>query len=367
MSVIDKLYTEWAWRTKSGTPDVSNPKDKAILDNLIYELTEESNIEDIKKNLLNIIQNINDPSELTKISKYASNLGFGKSIDSHLESKNLSRKDIIFFKSLLSDMGKTGAFADIVKNLPNLKLDFDEETGVGTGNYFNQIKGFEDSELKDLYSDMKDSIKGTVSMGPGEAFLSVFFGNVSKAEGGGDLKIGEQDVELKSRTGSTGALVAPSYVVRGKSEGIKNDLVALVKKFNLEPEQEKDLIDYILPKGTAWTDKINIIYQKLIQAGIDAKKASSELSKEISTWYKKKLPLDVSAFFSDQEFKSDEFVNSLAKQLGRDYFKEHNFDALMISDNIGNFKYYSGNQFVDAMGDGITVAKPSDLVPRVKI
>ena len=113
-----------------------------------------------------------------------------------------------------------------------------------------------------------------------------------------------------------------------KSEGIKNDLVALVKKFNLEPEQEKDLIDYILPKGTAWTDKINIIYQKLIQAGVDAKKASSELSKEISTWYKKKLPLDVSAFFSDQEFKSNEFVNSLAKQLGRDYFKEHIINIL---------------------------------------
>ena len=78
MDVIDKLYTEWAWRTKTGTPVIDNPEDKAILDNLIYELTEESDIEDIKKNLLNIIQNINDPSELTKISKYASNLGFGK-------------------------------------------------------------------------------------------------------------------------------------------------------------------------------------------------------------------------------------------------------------------------------------------------
>jgi len=39
----------------------------------------------------------------------------------------------------------------------------------------------------------------------------------------------------------------------------------------------------------------------------------------------------------------------------------------MISDNIGNFKYYSSNQFVDAMGDGITVDNPSDLVPRVKL
>jgi hypothetical protein len=370
MDTIDKVLLEWSLKTDKGYPDVNSKEDMDLFESMFgFRLNEEevNEIEDIRKNLFNILQNINDPSELAKISKYASSLGFSKSIDSHLESKNLSRKDIVFFKSLLSDIGKTGSFADIVKNPPNLKIDFDKKTGIGTGNYFNQIKGFEDSELKDLYFDMKDSIKGTVSMGPGEAFLSIFFDNVSKVEGGGDLKIGEQDVELKSRTGSTGALVAPSYVVRGKSVGIKNDLVSLVKKFNLEPEQEKDLVDYITPKGTAWTDKINIIYQKLIQAGIDAKKASSELSKEVSTWYKKKLPLDISAFFSDQEFKSKEFVISLAKQLARDYFKEHKFDAFMISDNIGNFKYYSGNQFIDAMGDGITVAKPSDLIPRVKL
>jgi hypothetical protein len=28
MNIIDKLYTEWAWRTTSGTPDINNPEDK---------------------------------------------------------------------------------------------------------------------------------------------------------------------------------------------------------------------------------------------------------------------------------------------------------------------------------------------------
>jgi len=37
MDVIDKLYTEWAWRTKSGVPNIKNPEDKAILDNIIAE------------------------------------------------------------------------------------------------------------------------------------------------------------------------------------------------------------------------------------------------------------------------------------------------------------------------------------------
>lgn len=41
MSIVDKLYTEWAWRTKTGIPDINNPEDKAILDKLLKEATEE--------------------------------------------------------------------------------------------------------------------------------------------------------------------------------------------------------------------------------------------------------------------------------------------------------------------------------------
>ena len=38
MNVTDKLYTEWAWRTKSGVPNINNPEDKAILDSIISEM-----------------------------------------------------------------------------------------------------------------------------------------------------------------------------------------------------------------------------------------------------------------------------------------------------------------------------------------
>ena len=40
-NVIDRLYTEWAWRSKNGTPTLNNPEDKAILENLIAELAGE--------------------------------------------------------------------------------------------------------------------------------------------------------------------------------------------------------------------------------------------------------------------------------------------------------------------------------------
>ena len=45
MNVIDKLYTEWAWRSKSGTPSIDNAEDKAVLDKLLKEL---SNSTDVK-------------------------------------------------------------------------------------------------------------------------------------------------------------------------------------------------------------------------------------------------------------------------------------------------------------------------------
>lgn len=39
MNIVDKLYTEWAWRSKSGTPTMDNPEDKALLERIIKEIT----------------------------------------------------------------------------------------------------------------------------------------------------------------------------------------------------------------------------------------------------------------------------------------------------------------------------------------
>ena len=54
MNVVDKLYTEWAWRSKSGTPSMDNAEDKAILDRLISELTEDQTTS--KQDIIDYIQ-----------------------------------------------------------------------------------------------------------------------------------------------------------------------------------------------------------------------------------------------------------------------------------------------------------------------
>ena len=358
MNVIDKLYTEWAWRTKSGTPDVSNPKDKAILDNLIYELTEQEDvdIEDLKKNLVSIINNRSDSTVLKRVMKYAKNVGYGDSMKSYLESKNLSRKDILYFQSLLSDIGKTGEFAKLSSNPPVFNSEGD--------NYYTQIPGFETDELKSLYSDMKDSIQGTVSMGPGEAFLSVFFKNISKAKTKGDLLIGNEEVELKSRTGNTGAIVAPTGVARGDwTKGVKPKVDKFVDNLKLDDEQKETLKNY---SKSAWPYKIADVVKQASSMGIDETTIISGIDKVLDSSYAP-LNFDTASYIGNGEFNAKQFILDLAKKLGRAYYKEHGFDAFMISDPNGNFKYYDKDSFVDAIGKEIKVANPSDLIPRLKI
>lgn len=361
MDVFDKILKEYSWKFPKGYPDINDPKDKEFLISIVEELVteEETDLDELRNNLDSIIRNISDPEDLKQITKYAKNLGFGKQMKTHLSSKNLSTKDILFFQSLLSDLGKTGEFAKIAENPPTFDLN--------KSNYFDQIPGFDSAELTSLYNNMKDSIQGTVSLGPGEAFLSVFFNNVEKAKSKGDLMIDGKEIELKSRTGSTGALVAPKYVVRGKADDLIKEMEKLIGSFNLENEQKESIKNLIRPKGTSWPYKINTLYQAGLEAGLDKNKLAKDLSKEISSWYKNKLDLNFESYFNDNEFESKNFIYALAKKLAQDYFKEHGFDGFMISDNKGNFKYYEGDSFIDAIGNDIIVTNPSDLVPRLKV
>ena len=69
----------------------------------------------------------------------------------------------------------------------------------------------------------------------------------------------------------------------------------------------------------------------------------------------------------DAAREAKRFIGDLAKTLAKDYFEEHKFDGFMMSDNIGNFKYYEKGDFIDAIGNDIIIANPSDLVPRLKV
>ena len=362
MDIFEKIIRDNSWIFPKGYPDVSNPKDKEFLISIVGGIIkeEEEKFQFNKQELIDYIEGITDEDTLKKIFKLAKSAGFSKNLNGYLDQKNLTDKDINFFINLLQDMEKLGEFAAIATNPPKIDLT--------DNNYYSQIPGFTPEELKKLFIDMKDSIKGTVSLGPGENFLSVFFANVSKAEGGGDLKIGEQDVELKSRTGSAGAIVSPRIYNRGDfSTSIKPYLSDFIKSLDLEPEQEEEMLALNEP-GVAgsWTKKLDAFFKKYNEFGGDKNLFAKELTNTFKKMYRT-LDLNANNFLTNDEFKSGEFVIELAKQLAQAYYDIEKFDGVMFSDPDGNFKYYSEGDFIDKVGSEIKVSYPTDLVPRLKI
>ena len=312
-----------------------------------------------KQDLVDLIDGIDDEKTLQKIFKYAQSTGFDTSIDPYLKEKNLTDKDVTYFLSLLSDMGKLGEFAKIAENPPKLDL-----TG---GNFYNQIPGFTPDELESLFTTMKDSIKGTVSMGPGENFLSIFFGNVSKANSKGDLDVDGKEVELKARTGQTGAVVSSKSYNRGDfSKSVKPKLSKFINDLDAEPNVKKELEQLNTPGGTSWPKKLNNMFGVYLQGGGSIDKFSTELTKAFKDMYPS-LDLNASDYLGSTGFDHSAFTIDLAKELAKEYYDVEKFDASMFADFKGNYQYYAGDGFIDDIGKGIKVAYPSDLLPRLKV
>ena len=96
MNVTDKLYTEWAWRTKSGVPDINNPEDKAIINKLISELVKEEDQEPkaiTKKDIIDYISNADlDDKQIVKLYQRVTNFGNYRSIRDTIKSKGYGDK-----------------------------------------------------------------------------------------------------------------------------------------------------------------------------------------------------------------------------------------------------------------------------------
>ena len=57
MNVVDKILTEWAYRCKKGYPDIDNPEDLAILDNLFEVDIKQQRLGTVNKKTIDILTN----------------------------------------------------------------------------------------------------------------------------------------------------------------------------------------------------------------------------------------------------------------------------------------------------------------------
>ena len=103
-----------------------------------------------------------------------------------------------------------------------------------------------------------------------------------------------------------------------------------------------------------------------LQGGGSIDKFSTELTKTFKDMYPS-LDLNASDYLGPTGFDHSAFTISLAKELSKEYYDVEKFDASMFADFKGNYQYYAGDGFIDAIGNGIKVAYPSDLLPRLKV
>ena len=152
MNVIDKLYTEWAWRTKSGIPNINNPEDKAILDQILEEAT----------------NNIRTTEQVLK------------------ELQAAGVKD-----------------AYTLRSVTNIYNSYNDTKKQEFNKYFRRLS-LSQSDLNtigDVYSDFYDA-KASKGMGRGEVMIIM---GVKNSRSGGtaekDVLVGEKTYEVKELSG----------------------------------------------------------------------------------------------------------------------------------------------------------------------
>ena len=182
------------------------------------------------------------------------------------------------------------------------------------------------------------------------------------------MNIDGKEVELKSRVGASGAILASKKYKRGSFSG---DVMPYMEEFignlDLEPKQEKELLQINSPnKYGIWSNKLKVILKKFNEFGGDLKLFTDELNKILKKLYPS-LELDVNNFIQNNEFDSSKFTIEVAKQLAKEYYDEEQFDGFMISDPEGNFKYFPKDKYIDEIGKSINIIQFTDLIARVKI
>jgi hypothetical protein len=206
MNITDRLYTEWAWRSKTGVPNINNPEDKAILDNLISELTRQIKEEEEQKaiisreEIVDLVASIADDEEaLTYIKKYIT----GRPKQSNF-FKVCSEADIT--DSTIEGAAAPKALFGILNDNDDLD-NFENYTRAGqllfsdlgtSGNLLSKLKS------SGLTSDSISRIinfggyEGGRGVGKGEVAIALFLKDVKMMTGGkGDLNWNGKYLEVK--------------------------------------------------------------------------------------------------------------------------------------------------------------------------
>jgi hypothetical protein len=228
MNVTDKLYTEWAWRTKTGVPDINNPEDKAIFNKLISEITDNKVIQEEEEisdeEIVQLIASVRQDREaIDHIRKYIKNrpkqnilfqtIKDAEITDSTIEGGNAPQQ--IF--NILSDNNDLDEFQTYIE-----KGSFTFGSLGSSGNFIEKIssKGISSQSIKSILAI--GGFERGRGVGKEEVALALFLKDVKIMTGAkGDLNWNGKYLEVKGIAGR----------LRSRDQSI-SDTLPLVQKKN---------------------------------------------------------------------------------------------------------------------------------------
>lgn len=232
MNVTDKLYTEWAWRTKTGIPNINNPEDKAILGSILAELTDEKSQGPTKQDIIDYIKNAElDDKQIAKLYRRVSNFGNYRNIKSTISKKgygDLSKQYSQQIQSIIEDLPREDAekFSDYLQD-ESKQANF--PTNNHQGNLLETLKtktGLSEGIIRAVFAHTAQDAKKR-GVGMGELAMSLLFKNVSNTVGGkGDLSIDGEEFEIKgngAKLGQKGGLKGDAFFNAFSKFGVEFD------------------------------------------------------------------------------------------------------------------------------------------------
>mgnify|MGYP003150491257 CR=1 FL=1 len=315
MNVTDKLYTEWAWRSKTGTPDINNPEDKAVLDKLVNELTGKDQPV-TSDELISLIKSIGDDQEALKyIRKYIKNRPNQSSFFEYISQQNIDQSTLesgdaqqrVF--NILTDNDDLEDYMIYVKK----PIDF---SSLGTsGNLVNALSGKVSPEaVKNLINI--GGQEGGRGVGKAEIGLASLIGDVKMMKGEkGDLSWGGKYLEVK---GTAARLGKRDHSFTGGAE-----ILDTLQKANIENNTRPDAFMPALYQASQDNEEINYKkaveeFKSLLKQVYDEEMVNKYITPEISS-------------------SSDSIRKALQKVYAGSYAKREGVDHFIFVDTSNNF------------------------------
>ena len=269
MNITDKLYKEWAWRSRTGTPSFDNPEDVKLLNEIMSNLgvvTEENNTEGEiidKQDIIDYIAKVDlDDAQIKKLYNRVRNFTNYRAVKDTVVQKGFHSKIQKQYskeiQELLEDLPDNDN-KKLVAYLQDTSKQIDFPKRAHEGNIFNTISktGVPNSVVTALARHTAQD-EGKKGVGMGEIALALLFKNIDSA-GKGDLTLNEKEFEIKgynARLGNTkenqgsyivkelGPKFDPYFDAVRRKQGSEGGFPAAIANYVKEnPEEEKEVKD----------------------------------------------------------------------------------------------------------------------------